>query len=184
MGYKPTGRPVGRPLKDEPRWLTYSFKADPVLMEAAKEYAWQHRTSVGELLRDGLKWRLEEGDPLAYRYVASPPQKNNGNTTIPEKSTMPVPLDAADLEAMPLEPANGSAARGRQLAQRSAEPMVPGPDFDRTKYMLGSPCKKAGHQSHGEAGNLRKLVNGDCKACADAHDAAKKARPAAPRARG
>ena len=142
MSYKPTGRPVGRPLKDEPRLLTYSFKCEEALMDAAKEYAWQQRTSVGELIREGLRWRLEEGDPLTARSVAPPQQERNGNTTIPE--SMPVPLDADDLEALPLEPAL---------------------DYDPHKHRLGLPCKKYGHQSHGAAGNLRDLVKGDCLAC-------------------
>ena len=156
MPYRKTGRPVGRPPSDNPL-LTYSFKCDEALMDAAKEYAWQHRTSVGDLLRDGLRWRLEEEDPLASRYVAPPPQEKNGNTTIPESAPRD-PLDAAALEALPGEPAL---------------------DYDPHKYMLGSPCTKAGHQSHGAAGNLRTLVAGECVACKSTKKAARTQRQAA-----
>ena len=157
MPYKPTGRPVGRPLKEEPRLLTYSFKADPVLMEEAKEYAWRHRTSVGELIRDGLKWRLEEGgDPLAYRYVAPPVQTTISNIVIPE-SEKPVPPGPEDLEDMPIEPA----------------PVAPQPalDYDHKQYKEGEPCKKAHHQPLGEGRNLRYLVSGACVMCKDPAEA-------------
>jgi len=66
--------------------LTFSFKADGSFMETVKNYAWEHRTSIGELIRQGLTWRLGEGDPLAYRFAAPPPQGKNGNTAIPEKA--------------------------------------------------------------------------------------------------
>ena len=47
---------------------TVSFKAPKEFMERLRGYAKQHRQSVSELIRDGLEWRLNEGDPLAYRY--------------------------------------------------------------------------------------------------------------------
>jgi len=47
---------------------TVSFKAPREFMERLRGYAKQHRQSVSELIRDGLEWRLNEGDPLVYRY--------------------------------------------------------------------------------------------------------------------
>jgi hypothetical protein len=71
----------------------------------------------------------------------------------------------------PRESENGSAARVRQTA-KSSMPLGPGPVFDPHKAMLGSPCK-AGHRSHGEAGNLRDIVSSACVACATEKKAAK-----------
>jgi hypothetical protein len=52
-------------------------------------------------------------------------------------------------------------------------PLVVAPAFDPHKQMLGSPCKKAGHRSHGEAGNLRDIVSAACVACVTEKKAAK-----------
>ena len=61
----------GRPTRSSmaPTVLkTLSFKASEAFMGQVQSYAKLHRQSVSELIRDGLEWRLNEVDPLAYRY--------------------------------------------------------------------------------------------------------------------
>jgi hypothetical protein len=72
---KPTGRPKGAPRKyaaaDE-RPITLSLRVPRELVQPLKRYAAQHRQSMSELLLDGLRWRLSEGDPRGNG-VALPP---------------------------------------------------------------------------------------------------------------
>src|SRR5215471_7161714 len=61
MAYKPTGRPVGRPKTKE--YVTLLARVPADLAELVKQYAEQHGRSVAELIRDGLEWRIGDGDP-------------------------------------------------------------------------------------------------------------------------
>jgi len=179
MPYKPTGNPVGRPPKENPL-LTYSFKCDEALMDEAKEYAWKHRTSVGELLRDGLRWRVqEESDPLAYRYVAPPVQEKNGIPTIPEKS---VPLVADDLETLPTpQPLSQPARAPGALDPSPVDTSAAYPPFDTTRHFLGDLCEH-GHDYHGTGQSKRRLAerkrDQECLECQAARTRARRQRKA------
>jgi hypothetical protein len=66
---------------------TVSFKAPVELLARVRKYAKEHRQSLSEIVRDGLVWRVEEGDPLNIRYgtVTSGEtiyEGNTGNTDI------------------------------------------------------------------------------------------------------
>src|SRR3989442_3073236 len=61
MAYTPTGRPVGRPKTKE--YQTISLKMPQVLLARVQVYARLHRQSISELIRDGLEWRITDGDP-------------------------------------------------------------------------------------------------------------------------
>jgi hypothetical protein len=61
MPYTPTGRPVGRPKTKDYR--TISLKIPQDLLARVQAYARIHRQSISELIRDGLEWRITEGDP-------------------------------------------------------------------------------------------------------------------------
>jgi hypothetical protein len=61
MLYTPTGRPVGRPKTKDYR--TISLKIPQDLVARVQAYARTHRQSISELIRDGLEWRITEGDP-------------------------------------------------------------------------------------------------------------------------
>src|SRR5262245_57788102 len=61
MPYKPTGRPVGRPKTKNSR--TVSLKMSQDLLDRVQRYARLHRKSVSALLREGVEWRITEGDP-------------------------------------------------------------------------------------------------------------------------
>ena len=61
MPYKPTGRRVGRPEKED-AYKPVSVKLPPDLLERVRQYALIHQQSLSELIRDGLEWRISEGD--------------------------------------------------------------------------------------------------------------------------
>ena len=90
MARKPTGRPVGRqPLyqDDRERPQTVSLRIPADLHRQAKSYASVHRQSITELLLDGLRWRISEGDPRGSSGM-SPLHEGNtyycNTTTLPE----------------------------------------------------------------------------------------------------
>jgi hypothetical protein len=98
--------------------------------------------SVGELIRDGLQWRLEEGDPLAYRYVAPPVQENMSIPVIP--SHPPVTPE-------PTEPAGDAS--------------VACPGFDPAKFALSQKLCKRGH-AWGQTGkSLMWIKDSMCVEC-------------------
>src|SRR4029450_13175892 len=79
MAKKSTGSPVGRPKGTRTATVelkTVSFKASVALLEQVERYAREHRLTVSELLRDGLKMRLEGVDPRDRHYEAG----NSGET--------------------------------------------------------------------------------------------------------
>ena len=61
---------------------TLSFKVPPEFKSQLQAYAKQCRQSVSELIREGVEWRIGEGDPLNMRYgtVASGETAYEGNT--------------------------------------------------------------------------------------------------------
>jgi hypothetical protein len=64
---------------------TVSFKAPQELVERVRRYARQCRRPVSELVRDGLEWRIGEGDPLNMRMGTATDgetadRENTGNT--------------------------------------------------------------------------------------------------------
>ncbi len=94
MARTPTGRPRGRPVGTRTATVeleTVSFKAPKAFVERVKRYAKQHLRPVSELVRDGLEWRLGEGDPLNMRFRTATGgetagEGNTGNTDITETS--------------------------------------------------------------------------------------------------
>jgi hypothetical protein len=90
MARKPTGRPVGRqPIyqDDSERPQTVSLRIPADLHRQAKTYASVHRQSITDLLLDGLRWRISEGDPRGSSGT-SPLHEGNAyycnTTTLPD----------------------------------------------------------------------------------------------------
>ena len=79
MAYTPTGRPVGRPKTKD--YKTISLKMPQALLDRVQIYAGQHRQTISELIRDGLEWRITEGDP---RWPSRPDKRYSGNTALDE----------------------------------------------------------------------------------------------------
>jgi hypothetical protein len=61
MAYTTTGKPVGRPKTKD--YTTISLKMPQDLLDRVQRYAQVHRQSVSTLIREGLAWRITEGDP-------------------------------------------------------------------------------------------------------------------------
>ena len=85
MAKTATGRPVGRPKGTRTATVeleTLSFKVPPEFKAQLQAYAKQRRQSTSELIREGVEWRIGEGDPLNMRYgtVASGETAHEGNT--------------------------------------------------------------------------------------------------------
>jgi hypothetical protein len=85
MAKKSTGRPVGRPVGTRTATVeleTLSFKVPAEFKAQLQAYAKQRRHSISELIREGVEWRIGEGDPLNMRYgtVASGETAYEGNT--------------------------------------------------------------------------------------------------------
>ena len=73
---KPTGRARGRPKTKE--YVTLMARVPQDLVEQVQRYARLHRQTISELIRDGLEWRITEGDPstvLAYDTYREGPQE-------------------------------------------------------------------------------------------------------------
>jgi hypothetical protein len=106
-----TGNPVGRPFTyttPEERPLTLSFRIPRDLADRLKGYASRHRQSITELILDGIRWRLEQGDP---RYAAPYSEQYYDNTILQELATPVhllddrVPFDEDGPPAPPAMPA-------------------------------------------------------------------------------
>ena len=71
---------------------TLSFKVPPEFKAQLQAYAKQRRHSISELVREGVEWRIGEGDPLNMRYgtLASGETTYEGNTGNTEKVEMGV----------------------------------------------------------------------------------------------
>lgn len=80
MSYKPTGRPPGRPRTSELESI--SIKVPRQLLARVKRYAGLHRQTISELAREGLEWRITDGDPRGMGLPPSEDQSimNYGNT--------------------------------------------------------------------------------------------------------
>jgi hypothetical protein len=83
MPYTPTGRRVGRPGKED-AFKPVSVKLPPDLLDRVRQYAAIHQQSLSELIRDGLEWRITEGDVGYFRNteIISTSQPDTGNTVI------------------------------------------------------------------------------------------------------
>ena len=86
MAYKRTGKPLGRPKTKEYVTLVARVPAD--LAALVKRYATEHGSlPVSELIREGLEWRIGDGDPRGNGLYLEQPtgiraQTYNSNTAI------------------------------------------------------------------------------------------------------
>lgn len=125
MAYKPTGRPVGRPKTKE--YQTISLKIPDDLLDRVKRYAGLHRQSISELIRDGLEWRITEGDP---GWQPLPDVRYSGNTVFHECAP-PVPLQddhiprEEDRRPLPIPVATGTADAPFPLSRPAGDALSP-----------------------------------------------------------
>ena len=98
---KPTGRPVGRPKTKEYKTLLARVPQD--LVDRVQHYAGMHRSTIAELIRDGLEWRITEGDPyggMMYYTNKNGYSSNTGIETAGQSADFQLPgmLDAQEEE--------------------------------------------------------------------------------------
>jgi len=75
VAYKPTGRPPGRPKTKE--YVTLLARVPADLAELVKRYAGERGQSVAALIKDGLEWRIGDGDPRGMGvYLAYPREQS------------------------------------------------------------------------------------------------------------
>lgn len=117
---KPTGRPVGRPKTKE--YATLLARVPQDLVDRVKRYASIHRLPIADLIRDGLAWRIEEGDPhSSFMYdINDNRYSSNTKTQVPltGMDLTPVMLDTEDLEDISRKPDPPSV----DIAPQPAEP--------------------------------------------------------------
>lgn len=180
MAYKPTGRLPGRPKTKDTPDKTISLKIPPDLLARVQHYAGIHRQSISELIRDGLEWRITEGDP---RWQPLPADRNYGNTEF-QQLTQPayilddrIPFDDDLAPGVPGEAQghnNGitvlppmperTHALPVQHTEAPPQPAPALPAFDTSKYTLGKLCPR--RHAHGTTGHsLLRRTNRHCLAC-------------------
>lgn len=116
------GRPVGTRTATV-ELDTLSFKVPVELKAQLQAYAKQRRHSISELIREGVEWRIGEGDPLNIRYgtVASSETGHEGNTGNTVKVEMGVELLHGMLSAL-VEEVRQLRESMQVIEQRLGEP--------------------------------------------------------------
>jgi hypothetical protein len=180
MAYKPTGRPLGRPKTKDAPDRTISLKIPPDLLTRVQHYASLHQQSMSELIRDGLEWRITEGDP---RWQPLPDARHYSISVIPElgqsvhlfNDHRPVDEDLApgvlgeaqeQTNGITIIPTTLAAATALHLQPTDAprQPETVRPPFDTNIYTLGRLCEN-GHDYQGTGQTLRSRKRRVCQAC-------------------
>jgi hypothetical protein len=94
MAYRPTGRPVGRPKTKD--YQTFSLKMPTDFLAQVKRYAREHQQTVAELIRDGLQWRITDGDPRGPGVGTISRDSGNTENGTPPAAAVPRPVPAYD----------------------------------------------------------------------------------------
>ena len=170
---KKPGRPVVYQSAEEyPQTISVRLPRD--LYTRVQHYAWLHRQSISELVKDGLEWRLTDGDPraqtvhdLSYYYNTVLQQLPRAEDLAPRVPTEPPAEDNRNTVLQEtVRPAPGPEAVMRQ-------PAIPA--FDATKHVLGALCRQ-GHEFEGRGQSLRNLKGNECVRCVADRQARSKAR--------
>ena len=155
MPRRRTGKSPGRP-KGEP-YTTLLARVPQKLVDRVKAYADLYDLSVSELIRDGLEWRISEGDPRGQRVydrntphaaVAHAAEEDSCNT-----SREPYVTNGTRISAL--------STRGSTAPSNVPDAPLP---FDATKYKLGKLCPRK--HAHGTTGqSLLYIRNDRCIQC-------------------
>jgi hypothetical protein len=145
------------PRHDRKAYETLTSRMPQGLVDLARQYARQHGTTVGTLLREGLLLRLQAGTRPA-KVRPSHAQKVRPS---PTEKVRPSPTRET------LHPVDGP----EEVRPFPTEEVRP---FDPARFTLGTLC----HQGHayGTTGRtLRRRANGNCVACNAAQQRARRA---------
>jgi hypothetical protein len=197
MARQKTGNEVGRPktyLSEDEKPVTVSLRIPRPVYEQAQKYVSLHRTTMTEVLLDGLRLRLET--PADPRDIIL----SDDNTVMQELQDMirtavqaeigklntfmgsafdalkPAPAPEASGAPMPALPHDGNTVlqeMGEAEQLHSPTPAAPAdskdgqtaiPPYDETKYKLGELCPQK-HDWGNTGQSLRRLVYRDCLLC-------------------
>lgn len=145
MPRQKTGRPLGRPpVYHDPaeRPVTISLRIPPDLAAQMKRYAHVQWQSVTELLLDGLRWRLTEGDLRGLGHALPEPSAKT-------PCCAPVAHGSAESPSTPLAELRAILARQEQHLQAVARavanlPPATTPDSPPTPQEQQSPTRRKG----------------------------------------
>jgi hypothetical protein len=174
---------TGRPKTKEYETLTARIPKE--LVDRVRAYAGQRQRSIGELIRNGLAWRITDGDMLYDRNrhmsdMSDMPEKEGLIAAVKEQVKAEVkaeilaelnarqaPASASSQQANDVPPPQAVAApapaRPQPAADDQEDPAEP-TAFDQTKYGLGELCVH-GHAYPGTAFSLRRKSDNTCLAC-------------------
>ena len=129
-----TGNPVGRPATYAPedkRPVTVSLRIPYYLAVQMKRYASIHRQSITELLLDGLKWRIGEGEHYGNTDMAGDNLEDPGQAGVLQEIRTALQTLTQALEhrppAAPPETYYSNTAKGASPQQSTpSSPGIPG----------------------------------------------------------
>jgi hypothetical protein len=177
-GEEPAKKKGGRPRlyhSDAERPVHLSVKLPPDLARRLEKYAWQHRRSLSELVREGIEMRLAaQPDP---RWQTAQEQEAYYDNTVLQKLATPthflddsIPFDDDHLSvSAPATSAvsdishdNNTVLQGETSVQETA------PTFDAEVFYLGDLCPDAPerHQYGTSGKSVRSRDDNVCRGCA------------------
>ena len=160
MAYKPTGKPVGRPKTKE--YVTLLARVPADLAELVKRYAGEHGQSVAALIREGVEWRIGDGDPRGMGLYLAQPIDHSEKVYDTNTETALGEERGALLRELRAEQVRQGAQL--QAVVQALERQTGIPPYDTTRYYLGRLCPHQ-HDYHGTGHSLLRRHNQRCREC-------------------
>ena len=171
---------------DDEKPVTISMRLPKELHARLEQYATQHRQSISELVRDGLAWRLSEGDPRGLGDASAKDDEayymsKTANALADMRQALARQEAQIQTIVQALERQTTPAGNGVYYSHTAIDPVEPEStaepepgkagqqdtilEYDTTRYKLGRLCRN-GHNYHGTGQSLRQ-IGGDheCLTC-------------------
>jgi hypothetical protein len=191
MAYKRTGRPPGRPKTKEYKTVLARIPAE--LAELVKRYAAARgQLPVSELIREGLEWRIGDGDPRGMGMYLSQPTgisekvySSNTETAsgaqgeetlqgirallVQQGEQIQALAQAFERQTVAAQSNVYSSNTGDRLVVGVNDGEAGPVEYDRTKFKLGKLCK-GGHEFGHTGQSLLTLKGSHCPPCRAAQE--------------
>jgi hypothetical protein len=191
MAYKRTGRPPGRPKTKE--YVTLLARVSVELADLVKRYAAERgQLPVSELIREGLEWRIGDGDPRGTGLYLSQPTgisekaySSNTETAlgaqgeealreirallVQQGKQIQVLARAFERQTVAAQSNVYSSNTGSVLAVGVNDGEAGPVEYDRTKFKLGKLCK-GGHEFGHTGQSLLTIKGSHCPPCRAAQE--------------